>query len=244
MRKLFALILAVLLTLSVANLFYIFSHKSQERELVTVARVIDGDTIVLDDSRTVRLVNINSPEKNIPSSNLSSEYLSKYQDRQIEIESLGLEKYGRTLARIYSPDYINLMLVKEGLASKFLVNKNELKEFSDAEEEAIRMQKGMWKKSNYSECISAEVNAKEETALIVNSCPPISISGWILKDESRKTYKFNSTIKERVVLHSQDGQDSDWELYWGQGNVWNNDRDTLYLFDSEGFLVSHFSYGY
>ncbi|MEK6856312.1 MAG: thermonuclease family protein [Nanoarchaeota archaeon] len=245
MHKLYALVLALVLTATIANLIFIIKGSDlNELETVTVSRVIDGDTLVLDDKRTIRLININSPEKDSPLSEQATNVLSTLTDKTIQIESLGLEKYGRTLARIYTPEYINLELVQKGLASKFLVNNDELKAFYRAEEKAIESQLGIWHDSLYSNCIKTKVNAKDEEVIIENSCSSINISGWTIKDESRKIYKFNIILNSNLILHTGEGNDQGENLYWKSSNVWNNDRDTLYLFDSENHLVSHYSYGY
>lgn len=245
MRKIYAFFLALLLTLAIANLIYISKpRQSPGREVVIISKVIDGDTIVLDDGRHIRLININSPEKTSPLSIASTNFLKEYEGKQVEIENLGLEKYGRTLARIYSPEYLNIEAVRLGFASKFLVNENEIKEFYSAEEEAISSQKGIWKHSNYSKCFSINVDPKKEIVIIENSCQPINLFGWFIKDESRKTYKFSSIINDRQVLHSAKGNDSGQDIFWQGGNIWDDNRDTAYLFDSENALAAHYSYGY
>jgi len=245
LNKLHVLILSLLLTIAIANLTFILKPSvKNNREIVIVARVIDGDTLVLEDGRTVRLLNINAPEKDTPISKQATLYLKNYTGKEIEIESAGLEKYGRTLARLYAPNYLNLDIAQKGLASKFLVNENELKEFSKAEENAINNELGIWKNSKYSNCIQTSVDKIKEIALIKNICKPIDISGWILKDESRKQYKFTNTLNNALSLHSGAGNDNSTDVYWKEGNIWNNDRDTLYLFDSENSLVSFYSYGY
>lgn len=245
MRKIYAFVLALLLTAAIANLIQISKPSySPTRQQAIISRVIDGDTLELEDARIVRLLNTNAPEKDSPLSNNSKLFLLSYIGKNIEIEVLGTDKYQRTLARLYAPEYLNLQMVRQGLASKFLVEQNELKEFASAEGSAISSQKGIWRTSQYANCIKTKVNAKEETATIENRCSPINISGWLLKDESRKQYKFDSILKNEIVLHSGAGKDSENELYWKQKNIWNNDRDTLYLFDEKNNIVSHYSYGY
>jgi len=46
-----------------------------------------------------------------------------------------------------------------------------------------------------------------------------------------------------VTLHTGSGEDSATDLYWGMGRpVWNNDGDTVLLYDSQGNLVDQYSY--
>jgi len=253
MKKSFALLFALLITGFIAGNFYIFSNVVKtdsseiKREKVTVARVIDGDTLELEDGRKVRLVNINSPEKGTFGSDLSFNFLKSFENQTVEIEAIGTDKYRRTLGRIYNQSlYLNLDIVKQGLASKFLVQESELGLFSAAEEEAVKNSLGIWKKSQYSDCFESKIDKNKEIVELINSnCNSINVNGWFLKDESRKTYKFGSISLGMVIVHSSEGPDNSTDLFWNsKTNVWNSDRDTLYLFDSGGNIVHHKSYGY
>ncbi|MEK6888741.1 MAG: thermonuclease family protein [Nanoarchaeota archaeon] len=247
MNKKISFLIALALTVLISNIFFIFSESERELESVILARVIDGDTLELEDGRIVRLVNINSPEKSSPLYIKSLNYLKIYEKENIYIEKQGIEKYGRTLARLYSQDekYLNLELVSLGLASKFLVEESELEAFDKAEKEAVKWNKGIWKSSNYSGCLNVEVSEEEEMVRIKNICNPFNLSGWILKDESRKQYKFNILLDSEVNLHSGSGNDNRTDIFWNsKTSIWNNDRDTIYLFDSENNIVFHESYGY
>ena len=85
----------------------------------------------------------------------------------------------------------------------------------------------------------------QEKVTIKNLCPPINISGWVLKDESRKEYKFNTILNNQITLYSTIGTDNNNILHWNsKTNVWNDDRDSLYLFDSNNNLAHYNFYGY
>ena len=244
MKKRYALILAILLSAVIFNSLFLFkTTENESTNTIIVARVIDGDTFVTEDGRTIRLANINTPEKNMPYAEYSKSYLSSFINKSLELKDLGTEKYGRTLGNIYSDNYINLELVKLGYSSKFLVSDDNLKEFSEAEKYAIENNLGMWKSSNYSNCIKTQVFAKEELAVIKNLCKEINIAGWTIKDESRKQYKLSGVLNNKITIHGNQADNNSTDLFWNQ-QVWNNDRDTLYLFDSENNLVSYFVYGY
>jgi len=48
-----------------------------------------------------------------------------------------------------------------------------------------------------------------------------------------------------IALHSGSGIDNSTDLFWNLNSaVWNNDRDSLYLFDSDGRIVHYETYGY
>jgi len=244
LRKSYAFFLSLLLTLLlILNL--VFFSKELTREKVTVGRVIDGDTFELKDGRVIRLLNINAPEKNLPQSDAAKSYLSRLENSSVELEVFETDKYERHLARVYSPEYTNLYLVKEGMSSKFLVQDKEIDIFSKAEEEAIRVGKGIWKHSNYYGCFTTDIDKKKEVVYFIRTCNISSMEGWIVKDESRKTYSFSSTPNDRFMLSVGSGNNTPAELYWdSKTNIWNNDRDSLYLFDKDYSLVHYHSYGY
>lgn len=246
MNKKSYLILAlcfVLIIFSQINLFTV-KELSDSKEIVTIARVIDGDTLELQDGRTIRLANINSPEKSSPLSSQSSNFLKQFENKTVSIQVLTTDKYGRQVARIYSKDYLNKQLVELGLASKFLVQTSELKIFFDAENKAINTEQGIWNHSKYYGCFTIKVYEKEEFVSIKNNCQ-ISFQGFYIKDESRKIYKFKDIKQDSINLYTENGQDTQDSLFWNsETHIWNDDRDTAYLFDKENKLAGYYSYGY
>jgi micrococcal nuclease len=244
MNRFPALLTALLVTFSAYLLVSL--DKNQNLQSVIISRAIDGDTLETLDGKKLRLSNINSPEKNNPGYEESKDFSKSLEGKNLSIEILGADKYNRLLVRLYDQDkYINYLLVKEGLASKFLVEKSELKLFSDSEKNAINNNKGVWKYSKYSKCFSSKINPSEEYVLIQSHCGKINFSGWTIKDESRKLYHFPSLNYEKFTLYSSSGESNSTSLFWGQSSsVWNNDRDTLYLFDNQGGLAHHEEYGY
>jgi len=249
MDKKIALALSSLLTFLLFSNIYLFTllfqDNQQKREIAVLKRVIDGDTIELEDGRIIRLLNINSPEKSSPLYNVSRGFIDQYVNKSIEIEIVGIDKYSRNLARIYSEEYLNLKIVDLGLASKFLVDKSESKLFSNAELRAIESSRGMWKKSEFFGCFSTEINPKEEEVKIRNICAELNLKNWILKDESRKVYKFQNLSFHAINLHSGDGNDNSTDIFWkSKTHIWNNDADSLYLFDEKGNIAHYDYYGY
>lgn len=242
MNKFISLILAVLVSLLI---YLSVSNLPSEKDTFIVARAIDGDTLETADGQSIRLLNINSPEKNTLNSELSYSILKSLEDTEIKAEVTGTDKYGRILARLYSPNYINLYLVEEGAASKFLVQEDELTDFSNAEKNAIENEKGIWKKSPYFGCFESDIDYNKEVVLLKINCSDLKTEGLFLKDESRKTYNFPETNSKILFLHSSKGINNETDLFWNtETNVWNNDRDSLYIFDKEGKIVHYSFYGY
>ena len=247
MKKSAALILALSLTLLIYGNFLFFNvATSKKLETALVTRAIDGDTLVLSGERIVRLVNINSPEKSRPGYTEAKEFMQNLENRTVEIEITGTDKYKRTLVRVYlSGVYMNLESVRNGLSTKFLVDESELSLFAEGENQAIEQGIGIWKKSEFSNCFLTQVDTKNEVISIKNACEPVNVKGWIARDESRKEYKFGDVSLGETKLRTANGRDNKTDLFWNsKQNVWNNDRDTLYLFDSEWRLVNYESYGY
>ena len=92
-------------------------------------------------------------------------------------------------------------------------------------------------------------NLNDEYVTLENTCDfPIDMSGWRLTDSGAKhVYRFKTFVLRpgaTVTLHSGRGFDTTTDLYWGRsyGAVWNNDGDTLYLYDSSGQLVLVYRY--
>ncbi len=237
-----AVILAFLITLLLASTLSLTSEESI-RETTIVARVIDGDTFVSHDDRTFRLVNINAPEKDSSLSSKATAFLKHLENTSIELEILGADKYHRELVRIYNGSYLNAELVRKGLASKFLVQADEIESFAALEAEARAHGRGIWQPSPLQGCLSITVDARKETVLFTTTCTALNQTEWYLKDESRKIYKFTTPF-EKITLHSGSGTDNTTDRYWGTTEVWNNDRDTAYVFDERDQLVSTYMYGY
>ena len=246
MDKKYAFLIALAITILIAINHYLFSIElSPEREIAKLSRVIDGDTIELEDGRKIRLLNINTPEKNQPNSELAINFLKNYENSSIELEIVGADKYNRALARIYVPEYLNLELVKNGMASKFLVEDEETDVFAEAEEEAIKSSLGIWQKSQYYNCLKSRIDEINEKIIMANNCNNLNITAWTLKDESTKKYQFKDIQIGEITLHTGKGEDNSTDIFWNSDSrIWNNDRDTLYLFDKEWKIVHYNSYGY
>ena len=94
-------------------------------------------------------------------------------------------------------------------------------------------------------------NLNDEYVVIKNyGSSSISLDGWKLRDEYGHTYVFPVvTLKPgcSATIYSGSGTDvttgCSLRLYWGRSwAVWNNDRDTAYLYDSYGNLIDSYSW--
>jgi micrococcal nuclease len=241
MKKRWAFFTALIFTVIILFILY----PSSNFQTGTIARVIDGDTILLADGTSIRLLNINSPEKDSPLFLASSFYLRNYENKTIQFETFGKDKYSRTLARIYTPDYLNLELVKLGLATKFMVHESELSSYSQAESQAIENSRGIWKKSPFFNCVKIILNKEAESILLTKQCKNFSLSDSYIRDESRKEYFFKTDFSSPINLFSGEGMDNSTAIFWNSKTpIWNDDRDTIYLLDKNNEVVYYESYGY
>lgn len=122
-----------------------------------VTRVIDGDTIELENGETVRLIGIDTPETVHPSK--AVEYYGKeasdftrvmVEGKQVklELDVQKRDKYNRLLAYVYLEDgtFLNAELVKEGYAkgSTYPPNVKYTDLFTKLQKEARENNRGLW----------------------------------------------------------------------------------------------------
>lgn len=123
---------------------------------VMVGRVVgvsDGDTIIvlsLEKKQTkLRLDSIDAPEKNQDFGQASKKYLSGLVfKKQISYEAVDTDKYGRTVAKVYSEGkLINLEMIKAGMAWVYVKYAKDQAYF-DAEKAAKDSRLGLWDQPN------------------------------------------------------------------------------------------------
>lgn len=128
----------------------------------TVQKVYDGDTILLEDGKKIRLVGINTPEiehsKQVEQS--GGEAARYWLNQQVLARKVRLEfgqekrdKYKRYLAHIFTEQgkHINLELVRLGLATTSIYppNLKYVPELLAAEQAAEAKHLGIWQYSDY-----------------------------------------------------------------------------------------------
>lgn len=153
--------------------YYVSNNKNEQKPTVQitktlddkageyyVARVIDGDTLDLNDGRRVRLLGIDTPElrkKGVGKEFYADEARKRLEElicnKKINVEyditdnnKQDRDKYGRTLAYVIANGQnTSIMLLKEGYARKFMhENLKYRAEIEKAEQEAREARKGIW----------------------------------------------------------------------------------------------------
>lgn len=112
------------------TLFFAFSTQSwffsQSNEFLRVIGVKDGDTVVLLSAArteiTVRLSEIDAPERKQAFGTVSRTFLSDLIfGKEVKLEKLGTDRYGRTLGFIYlrNGTNVNVEMVENGMAWQY-----------------------------------------------------------------------------------------------------------------------------
>ena len=125
---------------------------------VAVARVVDGDTLLLEDGHRVRLLGVNTPETKHPDREAEPLGPEAYTFTQslinkgsviLEYDRERLDNYRRVLAYVYLPDgrMLNRELIQQGMSPAivtFPIRSDRRRMFLEAEREAQRLGVGIW----------------------------------------------------------------------------------------------------
>ncbi|MCS7105983.1 MAG: thermonuclease family protein, partial [Candidatus Aenigmarchaeota archaeon] len=126
--KLVLVALVLLILASIFSYFFFFANSSS-KTLVTVARVIDGDTFELANGKKVRLLGVDAPEKNKYFYSEAREKLKELIENKnvfLETDVINSDSSGRLLRYVFVGDtFVNLEMIKLGLANVYIVSQNE-----------------------------------------------------------------------------------------------------------------------
>jgi endonuclease YncB( thermonuclease family) len=128
-----------------------------------VNRVIDGDTIVLDDGRTIRYLNVDTPETKKPNTIVQcfGPEASAYNSALVQGKKISLrrdkeneDRYGRDLRYVFLEgrdaskieNSINAIMVRQGYGKALIIKPNNTyeDEFRKMEAEAKNQKVGIW----------------------------------------------------------------------------------------------------
>jgi micrococcal nuclease len=131
--------------------------EQSDNRLRFVARVVDGDTLVLDGKERVRLLGVDTPESVDPRRPVDefgkeaatyTRTLVEGKQVRLEFDQQRKDKYGRTLAYVYLEDgtFVNAELVRQGYAHAYTrFPFRHLEEFRQLERQAREQGRGLWK---------------------------------------------------------------------------------------------------
>jgi micrococcal nuclease len=252
-REIFLLAFLVLLLIAV-NYRFLDSKVTEfleESDIAVVERVIDGDTIVVENNTHIRLLGINTPEKGEKYYSEAKSFLEMIilnKTVKLKYGSEKQDKYGRTLAYVLVDEKnVNKEMVDEGYANFYFPSGKDsyYNSFAKAWGHCLENNKYLCEKSQTecSRCVELkELNVKEQRIVLYNNCSfSCSLNGWTIKDEGRKKFVFPDfkleSRREISVIVGNWTDDAD-SLYWkGEEYVWTQTGDTMFLRDEEGKLV-------
>jgi endonuclease YncB( thermonuclease family) len=245
----------VLFFLFIVIVFFLFAYYLssftgrvvENREIANVTNVIDGDTIEVRLGLVitkVRLLGINTPEKNMPGYQEAKDYLRQLEGKEVELvkDKEDVDKYNRKLRFVfYDNEMINLEILRRGLANYYSYGSSYDADLLEAEDSARVGELGLWKKSG-DKCASCiilvnldkggqEGHTDDEQVIFGNICDfNCDMNGWTMKDDANHIYKFNNAVSAMS------------EFAINQKGVWNDQGDSLFLRDKEGGLVIFWRY--
>jgi endonuclease YncB( thermonuclease family) len=262
----------ILTVLGLVAVFYISSFTGLFVGLPTThaTRIIDGDTIEVsgqDGPESVRLIGIDTPEKGQFLFEEAKERLEKLiggREILLQPDETDRDKYGRLLRYVFlnRTELVNIMLVREGLATALIYPPDDEyeKELLEAEAEARNRGIGLW---DYMEipdvfCIGIfyfkynaigddRENLNDEYIEFRNKCEyAVEMTGWTVDDRAGHSYtfpEFTAQAKTKFKLHTGKGTDGQASLYWGSSMpVWNNGGDEMRMEKPDGQLVLEYVY--
>jgi len=229
-----------------------FNFLGDEKETAVVSRVIDGDTIVINEN-SVRLMGINAPERGDRDYLKSKEFLENLiLNKSVELEYYGKDRYDRELAYVFiDTKNMNVELVRKGFANIYLLDERKYEEqLRDAWKDCINNNENLCEKSRDKcvDCIKLKkFDVEREEIIFYNRCSfDCDLNGWEIKDEGRKNFVFDDFVlkgDEQVKIIVGEGKDSNDVLFWKRKDyVWTDSGDTLFLRDDAGKLVLYSSY--
>ncbi len=247
-NKRIILFILVIIALSILSVIYpkltgnVTKIQEISREQAILVRVLDGDTIELDEGPHVRLLGINTPEKKMPFSNESRVFLEQFINKTIELEKdkEDIDKYDRKLRYIYFENrFLNQEILELGLANTYYIDGLKYKSLLlNAEAQARKLSIGIWTHSQdeCSICIYLkELNATEEYFIVGNNCScTCTFEGWFIKDAGRNTFYMTPLQANSEQTYSSKNNT----------NVWNDGGDRIFVFDKKGYLVLFYEYNF
>ncbi len=227
--------------------------------VLIVTQVTDGDTVVLSDFSTVRLLGIDTPESDqfyYINAKTALEGLVLNKEVTLEADTETIDQYGRLLRYVYVDGlFVNQEMVSRGHAHVRIYSPNTryAATLRAAQQTAKAAATNYWTPSAIA-CVSVSsfqyADSSDERFTLQNNCnTSVDLSNWVGYDEGNEQYRFPSftlTNGSTVTVHTFSGTNNGVDLYWSRPSnryVWNNNYDMLFLRDTSGLLVLSYSYG-
>ncbi len=126
------------------------ARNDSDQQSTTVTRIIDGDTFVLSNGKTVRLLGLDTPERGedyAQKAKIFAEIVLNGKQVKLETEKPAEDKYGRMLAYVFvDGKFFNELVLQKGLANIYFFNKHHryAKRLLEAQNAARKEKAGIW----------------------------------------------------------------------------------------------------
>jgi hypothetical protein len=225
----------IVIILFILSVIIFYNLDLTKNDSFTVKRIVDGDTIELENGIKIRLLGLNTPEKNRPYYFEAKDYLKRLiLDKKVEIKSQGTDKYGRILGYVFlDKENVNELILGNGFANLYYYDKDEyFKDLSYAENFARENELGIWKKSQDSGCIKLlELDYFDKT------------------EDDFETLKLENLCDKDISIKIKDDANHYYERILEKGifiekfkNIFNDAGDSIYIWDEEGKLILFYRY--
>jgi endonuclease YncB( thermonuclease family) len=230
----------VIFIIIISGIFYyqLATDEGSDYVTATVVRVIDGDTIELENGQKVRMLGINTPEKSQAFSDEATEFLNgKVLNKEIQLELHGTDKYGRFLGYVFvGGQNVNEQILGQGFGTLYYYGRDDYyNDLKKAEENARSSGIGLWIKSPKSDCIKLIDLTYEETPKRCTNTEELVLENTcdedlklIIKDDA--THIYDETLLANSIFKKN------------YSCIWNDDGDSVYVSDEEG-MVLFYRYG-
>lgn len=240
-------------------------------EMVTVAAVLDGDSLAVErDGRReeVRLAGINSPEADECYGGEARSLMQQLVGDEVILVAVAggedVDQFGRLLRDVWAGNaWLNVAMVEAGAAIALQTGTPAEERLVAAEDAAWQAGSGLWGSAvcgpftpglritdvRYDPPGRDFENATEESVLLQNDGDAaLDIGGWVLRDESSThRYRFPAGLTlapgEARRVRTGCGSDAGLDLYWCAGDaVWSNGGDTVIVQTADGTVVDRWKY--
>lgn len=169
------------------------------------------------------------------------------------------DRYGRFLCYVFFDEQdVNNHLLELGYARVFTIESFSKKSaYLETQQQAIDLSKGVWnctfsmdqlaiEEVHYNAMGNDEENLNDEYVVFLNKNEEsMDLTGWSVRDEHGNRFDFPSGFRlapqSSVTLYTGKGTNVSTALYWHHETpVWNNDGDTVFLYNEKNVVVETF----
>lgn len=233
MEKEKVIILLLMIISGIAYYFYVDNFTANavySQEEMQVKRAVDGDTLEMYNGERIRMLGINTPEKNEFGYQEAKDFTAQLANKTVIAEYKEKDKYGRILGYIfYNNQNFNKKLIEGGFAHIYFYDQDKYySDFKKAEEIARNKQSGIWRHSENYGCLNilefkyiedGERCTNGEKLVLDNLCEELNVT---LKDDA-------THIEHKLI--------STGRFEESFSCIFNDAGDSLFVWDKTGLIL-------